>query len=417
MYDVTKKEEEIFSGFVNQLEKWSRDEKTPENGNQDTAYYLDLQQERLEKKGLHLQYDFKQREDFDIHGKRQKSRKYTCTMAWQGILKKTTFFRGKKKLYQKKDTELIYGIITSVNESEMTGEETYICPNCGAVSTIKELFGGCPYCQTRFAMSDLYPKVTNHFFLHDYGMNDSEARKRVLKFALAGVVLGCIVGLYTSNGTAVDQTGAGSTISNIIASSVAGGIFGLFVCPICLLIRLLVDSVKVTPILIKTAGTKKKITDLLSSYDAAFSYDHFVSRVLALLKMIVYSEDRTDMAAYDKAEKGPDYTDIVESIYRGAIALHKHKIEEGYCYLDLEVFMVDYCLRGNRIKPVGERFRMEICKNIEQPEDFGFSIKKVQCKNCGGSFDATRIKHCPYCSDEYELKEDDWVVLNIKRLG
>lgn len=303
-----------------------------------------------------------------------------------------------------------------MNENEMTGEETYVCPNCGAVSTIKELFVGCSYCQTRFTMSDLYPKVTNHFFLHDYGVNGGEGRRKALKFVLAGVVLGCIAGLFMRNGTAVGQAGGGNAISGIIAASIVGGMFGLFMFPISLVIRVLVDAVKVTPVLAKTAGTKKKMIELLSAYDATFSYDHFVSRVLALLKMMVYSEDRTDMAAYDKAEKGPDYFDIVESIYRGAIALHGHKIENGYCYLDLEIFMVDVCFRNNQIKPVEESFRMEICKNIKQPEDFGFSIRKVQCKSCGGSFDATRIKHCPYCANEYELKEDDWVVVSMKRL-
>ena len=82
MFDVTGQEKEIFSGFVNQLEKWSRDGKTPENGNQDTTYYLDLQQERLNRKGLHLQYDFRQRNGVEVNGTTQKGNKYTCTMAW-----------------------------------------------------------------------------------------------------------------------------------------------------------------------------------------------------------------------------------------------------------------------------------------------------------------------------------------------
>ncbi|MBQ1412556.1 MAG: hypothetical protein IIY93_05120 [Clostridia bacterium] len=37
------------------------------------------------------------------------------------------------------------------------------------------------------------------------------------------------------------------------------------------------------------------------------------------------------------------------------------------------------------------------------------------CPNCGGSFDATKEKHCPFCSTEYSIKDYDWVVLHLEK--
>ena len=120
MFDVTDKEKQVFTGFVNQLVKWSKGGETPTNGNQDTAYYLNLQKERLQKRGLRLQYDLRERENFEVHGTTKRSNKYTCTMAWQSFFKKTSIFQGNKRIYQHKDNELVYGIVTSMNQSEMT---------------------------------------------------------------------------------------------------------------------------------------------------------------------------------------------------------------------------------------------------------------------------------------------------------
>lgn len=71
---------------------------------------------------------------------------------------------------------------------------------------------------------------------------------------------------------------------------------------------------------------------------------------------------------------------------------------------------------GSKIFKKNDIFRMKLCKDITKPEDYGFSIRKVQCRGCGGSFDASRIRYCPYCGREYDLKEDDWVVLDLEQV-
>ena len=62
-----------------------------------------------------------------------------------------------------------------------------------------------------------------------------------------------------------------------------------------------------------------------------------------------------------------------------------------------------------------EKFRVVVCKNIHAIANAGFSIKNVNCRSCGGSFDATREHNCPYCGNPYHLGNDDWVVIEFNK--
>ena len=67
-------------------------------------------------------------------------------------------------------------------------DELYSCPGCGAVSQISVLQSGCPFCKTFFSMNELFPKVTNYYFLQDDSLTDKEFKNTMRK-----VLLPCIV--------------------------------------------------------------------------------------------------------------------------------------------------------------------------------------------------------------------------------
>lgn len=156
------------------------------------------------------------------------------------------------------------------------------------------------------------------------------------------------------------------------------------------------------------------INRLLQPYDPNFSYEHFSSRIVNLLKMMIYTDDVGNTPVYDGQGGIPDFSNIVESVYQGSMGLNKGWVQDGYCYLDLDVYMSDI-YDGKVMYRRNDMFRMVVCKTIKKGADLGFSIKKVQCAGCGGSFDATRKRICPYCGNSYHLREDDWVVLSIRK--
>ena len=51
----------------------------------------------------------------------------------------------------------------------------------------------------------------------------------------------------------------------------------------------------------------------------------------------------------------------------------------------------------------------------EAHADPGFSIHRVSCPSCGGSFDAVYKRDCPYCGNPYDLKKKDWIVQDMRK--
>ncbi|MDE7223841.1 MAG: hypothetical protein K2O34_08695, partial [Acetatifactor sp.] len=191
-------EERIYRAFADELEEWSRTDKTPAMGNQDIQYHLELQKERLRRRNLRMEYRLKRRgEHLDrIYSVTYKDRIYTNMLTCSSYLQKTTFFRGGKRLYEKEDTQRFIQTITWMDQQRP--EETYCCPNCGAVSPIKVLLDGCSYCHTRFLMSDLFPKVTGYYFEHDFFMNEKESKTKSIRWVLGGILVTFLLSLPAS---------------------------------------------------------------------------------------------------------------------------------------------------------------------------------------------------------------------------
>lgn len=69
---------------------------------------------------------------------------------------------------------------------QLVENEDYVCPNCGAVSTVKGLLDGCDYCNTFFKIDELFPKVTNYVENAYVCKNMTWCRKQVWDKTLKG---------------------------------------------------------------------------------------------------------------------------------------------------------------------------------------------------------------------------------------
>lgn len=402
-------EEQIYRKFARGLEEWSRTDKAPEAGNQDIRYYLELQRERLRSRNLKMEYQLSLRgEHLDhIHSATYRDQVYTNVMTGSSYLQKTTFFRDGKVLYEKEEPQRLFQTITDMEQQRP--EETYCCPNCGAASLIGALLEGCPYCHTRFLMSDLFPKVTSFCFVHDFFMNNKEFKVKTLKWVLGGILFVFLLSLPM-----VLDMGLAALPLCLVISIPVGAFLGYLLMSFSMLFHLVGAAAREVVRLPNVAGTKKKIERLVKSFDPSFTFEHFSGRIVNLLKIMIYAEDASNVPVYDGQGEIPDFSDIVESVYGGSMGLNRGWVRDGYCYLDLDVYMSDIYDR-KRIERKNDMFRILVCKSTGKQANLGFSIKKVQCAGCGGSFDATRQRICPYCGNAYHLSEDDWVVLSVKK--
>lgn len=153
----------------------------------------------------------------------------------------------------------------------------------------------------------------------------------------------------------------------------------------------------------------------MKQYSPEFSFEYFSSKVISLLKMILFAEDVQELAQYTGNLSGELYPDVVDATFAGAIALKKFQIVGDYAELDVDAYVEVMHDKEWRIKRKVEKYRMHLRRNVKVPIDYHFSIKKIQCKNCAGSFDATKFKTCPNCGTKYDIGDDDWVVTSIEK--
>ena len=408
-----------FEKFGAELIEYTQTGNIPSQGDQNVRYALELQKQRLKDKALLMKYEFTPRGHFadtSGPGREWKDDHYISRMEYRTTRLTRKIYRAQKKIYEKGENCIFYQIITDAYNWNVIGDDTHACPNCGAPSPIKVLENGCPYCGTFFKMSDLFPKTTNFYFIRDVGGTEKEvygSLKKVMFSCMLIIFLINLLRIIFVDG--INELFIFEMIGNIIGSVIIGGALGYFLYSISLLITVFREAGKSIPMLFNVAGSSKRFVTLMKRYSPEFSFEYFSGKVVAILKMILFSDDADELTYYNGQPLGNMFTDIIDSSYAGACALKQFKVQGDYCYVTVDAYMEDLYDNGRRIYERNEKFRITLCKNIRKPINLHFSIQAIQCKSCGSSFNATKQKCCPNCSTPFELRDEDWVVTKIQR--
>lgn len=414
-----KSHHSIFETFALELKEFTQTKTLPSYGDQDVRYGLELQQRRQQKKNLIMKYDFIPRGLFAGGGGLGRSwsdNHYMSRMEYRTCRWCRSFYRDGKKVFEKKQDSVFYEIITNVHDNDAVVGDLYDCPNCGAVSRIGELQSGCPYCGTFFEMKDLFPKVTNFFFVKDSGNTSEELKHSIGKIVLPCILVsavGYIIYFYQSGPDSGNLLHA--LISGILGGIILGSIVGYLLWAMWKLGGLFKEAGKSLPMVVQSAGSGKRFVSRMQQYSPEFSYEYFSDKVVSMLKMIIFSEDAQELPIYEGGPIGNLFSDVIESSYTGAVALKQFQVREESCYVTVDVYLENIYDDGRRIYSRNETVRVFLRRNIKKPVNFHFSIRKIQCKSCGSSFDATKQKTCPNCHTKYEIGDDDWIVTEIKK--
>lgn len=412
--------------FKQELSEWAKTGKAPESAGQSIHYALDLQKKRLEERGLQMELSFeKPRKESDyISGgssadKRRQSLKYSNQTEYEDNTRKLSFFKNGKRKFHEKEWGVFYTITTFLRNESIDGSETYCCPSCGAISTILQLQDGCPYCQTKYKITDLFPKVSYFYFMKSPVEKRSKLLAKVKWVLLLGALLGLLLqrcGIWIPVEAGIGIFHLIQTIGAIVFSMLLGMLL-IYVAYACLSIMSLFGKAifSIKP-LAQNKEAERKINQLLGGFDPSFSYPYFISQLISTLKIITFTKDRTNLPQYTGSNPHTDLDNIIEMAFNGVLKLNHYTVQNGYCTLNLEMGMDVVREDGNKIKTKAELYRMTIVKNVAKLEDIHFSVKRVECKKCGGSFDAMKEKVCPYCGENYDYKEDDWMVLQLEKL-
>lgn len=391
------------------MQSFARTGITPDIAGADLSYALKLQYARWKAKGLRTTMEITPAE-YTMPQSRSKNtfwsdEKYTHERRMHMANLSQKYYKGDKCIDTQESQIAINAIVTDTTvETSAVESDYYCCQSCGAISRIKELMTGCPYCQTKFQISDLFPKVTNFYFYDD----DSSQVKKIKNIGIAaGILIFILAVIY--NMMNVEHF----NVMNIVGA-VAGGAFGGYaVFAFSTIGYGICKGMQGVGEVVGSRKAERKIEKKLKSLDSTFSYKLFEGQLISFLKMTLFSDDTRNLACFEGTYVPEKYKDLIDMNYHGTVALKSMETTGNIVKLNMKVFLRNtYCI-NNKIKIKDEEIPIQVAKNISTPTKAGFSIRRSQCKNCGGSFDATHQRICPYCQTVYDMKDEDWVIINI----
>lgn len=410
----------FFENFALDLQDFTNTGKLPVHGSQDANHSLELQWKRHERANLQMKYDFKPRglfADYSPITKGWKDERYINHMECRTCLLKRSFFRDGHKVYENKKKFLFYQITTNVNYSDAAAEDLYTCPSCGAISQIKTLQKGCPYCGSCFEISELFPKITNHFFIEDLGKTSHESKRGVRRSIFLCSLVFCIINTICIFSVPEEHENLFQLLFNgILLGCLAGLIIGYIGFAFLTIGHISKNALKALPMAADTAGSRKRFVSQMRQYSPEFSYEYFSGKVVSLLKMIIYAENPQELPYYMGPPVDDLFSNIMDSSYTGAVALKHFQMQGDFACVTVNVYMENIYLNKKRFKQQKDIFRIYLMKNIRKPIDYNFSIERIQCKSCGRSFNAALQKNCPNCYSLYEIGDDDWIVVKISKI-
>lgn len=397
----------------------------------EVQHYVDIQKDRLKKKGLELDYEFTGRghcPDGQESAWIAKDEHYYCNM-WHSSQKYTrVLLKNGKKINKKKMDAMVWSVVINYINDQNMGEETYVCPNCGNPEKIKALTEGCPYCGTSFKMSELYPKVTAYNLVEDFSKDKKEMFR--FYFIVCGITIGVlligmpIISLILAALAAVVMALMGSdieTIMNIMTIPLGFIVQGLCTAPflgfiiagLILFIKLLIAGAKAAPLL-KTFGSHKKFEDELKKYGQDYLQHFFMSQTVAKVKSAIYSENPEELPFYEGGAIPEDMKDVVDIFFRGAMDFKSVEVKDDVAHVSADIYTDILSERNGKTKENERIIHVNMRKNISKKNDLSFSISKFMCPNCGASFNAYKHKKCPACDSIYKMEDADWVIESVE---
>ena len=408
----------IYERFIEQYDEAISGEKELTAGDQDTRYALKLQQERLREKGVKMRYRITPR-GFMADGKslpkKWMDQHYVSEMAYYTSLWEREIETREGKTYRQKSKMTIYETKTDVIGGVNVEEEIYVCPGCGAPSKIKDLLNGCQYCGSKFQMSELYPTITSHYLVRDFSFTKDEMKKHLMKFMIGTGIGTFIFGIIIRavKGMLLPLT-VGGIISLLLISAFSGVVLGYFLSSYALIGSLVKQAGRTVPMM-GAIGAGKRFEFFMKKYSPEFSYEYLTGKTVAMLKMILFAKDAQELPFYLGKPLGDRFQDLVDILFRGAMNFKGMKEQNGYLHVTVDVFLENAYVTNGKVRAnKDEKLRVTLVKNLNVPIQYHFSIKKLECPTCHGSFDATKNKNCPYCGGTYHIEDADWAVEDIQ---
>ena len=333
--------------------------------------------------------------------------------------------------------DVVYLHVMDRNKADRTvadEELPIICPNCGHHGQSKIFVDGCPMCGTKFAIDDIYPCVNSYYSMPWPMPATDGTEKGIDKARKIGLITGLVLLAVNIFFAFIASLAAVSSGEPFIRSFIVGSMASIFFAAlggwiaflICTFAGLGVMTAKSVAGLAKMAANTLDMTGAINSknnaeaavrpYDPAFSFEIFEGKVLSAVRTVAYSDNRSDCSAYNGNDDLSFMDDLVDIRYRGATKFDKAVVTGDFLHVLVTLYLDNIYYRDGKFFRSRENFSIDLVrrKDVQTPSDF--TIYSVNCRSCGGSFDAVLSRKCPFCGASFDLAGLDWTMVRITRI-
>lgn len=407
-----EKHKSIYDDFAIELNHWYDSGLPPKSCDGDTSYALRLQRERLGRKGIRMiHYTAPAKETPGTTYFSRNTAWYTVDLMNEHITRRLRFENSSGIIYDRDSDDTMYeSVVHTPNEAELH-HMTMTCPNCGAVNPVAALTQGCPYCSTVFQIKDLFPRVTNTYFIrNNASMKNVNKRGSTIWITMLVVFLFTFISFLSDRENPIPA----SLIMSYFVTLIFGGITGLMLSSVLLIIKQFNrDGRKRIPFW-SYVTAKGKISRAFAPYDPVFSFEKFEGQIIALIRMTVLADHPENLAFYRGSSFDPYFQDIIEMTYMQALTVNDIHMEGSELCLNLRTWWINYSEHDGAINRRGDCIDVSLRRNTAYMEPPGFSITSVHCPACGASFDSVRQRICPYCGNEYHMENAGFIIEKLE---
>lgn len=406
----------FFDRFALEMNQMDETGAYPSSCDSDMQYHLKLQRKRLEAMNLrmHSQIFPSKDEGASTISSTVRSPWYSSDINREQIIRKLSFEDASgRNIYHRNVGYTMSQMVIHSPDDNRCQELRVACPNCGAVVKVGQLEQGCEFCNTRFSIRDLFPYVTNTYFVRS---NTSTKNSVVFTVSLLLSIVAVFFATLLYGKTHWGYSFAKSLFYAYLVGAMGGGFFGLIFADIVLMISASNRDGMCHIPMFKYIGAKSRIGNVVKQYDSSFLYEKFEGQVVSLIKMAVFTEDPDNLASYQPTVRNPQFDRIVDMIYGGVMILQEAHMSGNMLFMTIRTWWCNYAYENGKIEKRGDLIDVTIMRNVANMQAPGFSISAVGCPQCGGSFDAVRQRNCPFCGTAYHMENENWVIADMKLL-
>ena len=398
--------------FTDELHEWSLTGKEPACASRDLRFFLNMQEKRLKSADIVREEEYSHvREEIRGCSSREENG-YSSRILYREAVQNITYRKNGEQIRKIRRPANLY---VSFVDKEGHENREYTCPNCGHTFTVLQAADGCPYCGTFFETDDVYPCVSSYYtvpaVVERAGLMDSLKKEVTIAGGIGGTAV-ALMCLFAWN----DMEMLFRVIAALLMGAFYGGVSAFLwymIRSFILLFKVFKEAGRAMPLL-KTLRSRDKMIDFMTVYDPEFSYEAFEGRVLSLLRTIVFSDDRDKLSVWEGNRDLSSFDSIADMQYRGALYIRKCEKKDRFLRVEGTAYLTDTYIHRT-VREKDEKIHFVLVKEAEAHADPGFSIHRVSCPSCGGSFDAVYKRDCPYCGNPYDLKKKDWIVQDMRK--